>query len=122
LLRVWLRTQDSVIEMRLANSVESIFSNSDSVEMAGVIELGWVDMESSHAFSMRDANPSRDFEQQPASRSSYNLFLGDCPELESSIRDDADISTIRVWHGGSEPTTAVLGWSSLYGTGDFQPT
>jgi hypothetical protein len=56
--------------MRLANSVESIFSNSDSVEMAGVIELGWVDMESSHAFSMRDANPSRDFEQQPASRSS----------------------------------------------------
>ena len=52
LLRVWLRTQDSFIEMRLANSAESIFSNADRDGIAGAIGPGWADIESSLCFKL----------------------------------------------------------------------
>src|ERR1700730_5748474 len=49
---LWLRTQDSFIEMRLANSAESVFSNADRDGIAGAIGPGWADIESSLSFEL----------------------------------------------------------------------
>jgi hypothetical protein len=78
--------------MRLANSAESIFSNSDNVEMAELIEPGWVDMESSLS-RILDARcqPQSRFLNSTRIEVVIESSLGDCPGLESPIRDDADI-------------------------------
>jgi hypothetical protein len=88
-------------------------------DWAGKIDRGWVDIESSLTSVILDTRCPPQFEILNSSlhQGRHRILLASASDLEFSILDDADLPILETGRGRSEPPP-VLGWSSLYGTGD----